>query len=74
MCYLVVDIRSLDSYSGCEHAEEEGKLHCKGRRIGEVLRRNGESFREQDRYKRLVVADEEVGQRSYKYRQLTKDD
>jgi len=38
--YLVVDIRSLDSYSGCEHAEEEGKLHCKGRRIGQVVRRN----------------------------------
>jgi hypothetical protein len=72
--YLVVDIRSLDSYSGCEHAEEEGKLHCKGRRIGRVVRRNGESYREQDRYKRLVVPDGKVGQRSYKYRQLTKDD
>ena len=68
MCYLVVDIRSLDSYSGCEHAEEEGKLHCKGLRIGQVVRRNGESYREQDRYNRLVVLDEEVSQRSYNYR------
>jgi len=70
--YLVVDIRSLDSYSDCEHAEEEGKLHCKGRRIGQVMRRNGELYREQDRYKRQVVPDEEVSQRSYKYRELTK--